>query len=199
MGKLLDKYLEELTTRDDEKEIKVRTNVAGAIIVKEGENGEKLVLLIQRSADDHWPLYYEIPRGGCDFGNRNSGKDEPIIKCLRRETKEECGLDVKPIKFIDKFSYIADQGTRESTQYNYLCEMTKPNQEVKLSKEHQDFKWVQSIGIVELMVLPEIKKSIIKVFNLDKQIVTYPESELSDEKIEEIINKRTRYQGRNSY
>ncbi len=188
MSRLLDKYLEELTDRDDEKNIKTRTNVAAAIIVKEGENGEKLVLLIQRSADDHWPLYWEIPRGGCDFGNRNSGKDEPLIKCLKRETKEECGLDVRPIKLIDKFSYIADQGTRKSTQYNYLCEMTKKNQEVKLSHEHQDFKWVQSIGEVELFVLSEIKKSITKVFNLDKQIVTYPESELSDEKIKEMID-----------
>jgi hypothetical protein len=37
-------------------------------------------------------------------------------------------------------------------------------------------------------VLPEIKKSISKVLNPDEQIVNYPESELVDSKINEIVN-----------
>lgn len=182
----LDKYLDELTVSDEDK-IKIRTNVGGAVVVKEGDNGESLVLLIQRAKEDHWPNFWEIPRGGCDFGKKDKTKQEPIIPCVQRECKEECGLDVVPIKMIDKFSYVADQGTRLSTQHNFLCEMKNPDQEVKLSHEHQDYKWVQSVGEVELYVLPEIKKTISKALNPEEQIVIYPENELSDDKISEVV------------
>jgi len=181
--KIIDNYLEQITTVSDEAKIEKRVNVACGLIMKKGEQGEILLLLIQRAADDHWPLHFEAPRGKCD-----NGPNEKVIACLKREVKEETGLDIKPIRFIDKFSYIADQGKRESTQYNFLCTMSRPNQEIKLSKEHDDYKWVSSIGEVELMVQPELKKSIVKVFNPDEKIVDYPETELSDEKIKEILD-----------
>lgn len=177
---MIDEYLKELETVSDEDKIKIRTKVGGAVIIKKGENDETLVLLIRRAADDHFPLHYEFPRGGCDYGNRDSGKDEPLIPCIKREAKEESGLDIIPIKFIDKFSYLADKGTRLSTQYNYLCRMKNPNQEVKLSKEHDDYKWVQTVGEIELHCLPEIKKTISKILNTDTQIVTYHDNELED-------------------
>ena len=102
-----------------------KVNVAGAIILKMGDEEKPMVLLIQRSADDHWPLYWEIPRGKCDKGD-----DRNITKCLKREVKEETGLDIKPVKFIEKFQYVADHGKRLSTQYNFLCTMENENQEV---------------------------------------------------------------------
>ena len=158
-----------------------RTNVSGAIIIKIGYEGKPMVLLIQRSGDDHWPLFWEIPRGGCN-------KDEGISKCLKREVKEETGLDIKPVKFIDKFQYKADHGTRISTQYNFLCIMKNENQEVKLSKEHSNFKWVYSLGEVEMMVLPEIKKSIAKAFSHD-QIINYDLDNEVMQKIEESFER----------
>lgn len=158
-----------------------KTNVAGGVIIKMGEEEKPMVLLIQRSGDDHWPLFWEIPRGGCNKG-------ENIIKCLEREVKEETGLDIKPVKFIDKFQYKADHGTRISTQYNFLCIMKNENQEVKLSKEHSNFKWVYSLGEVEMMVLPEIKKSIAKVLSHD-QIVNYDLDNQVMQKIEESFKR----------
>ena len=175
--KIIDEYLEFLY--GEENNVKKKINVAGGVIIKEGENGETMVLLIQRAHDDFFPDHFEIPRGKCD---KPIGED--LIHCLIREVKEETGLDIEPIKFIDKFSYLADKGTRESIQHNYLCKMKDPNQKVKLSKEHQDFKWVQTVGEVELFVLPEIKKTISKVLNQDAKIVEYPENE-EPEKIRE--------------
>jgi len=176
---ILDKYIKELTISDEAK-IKKRINVACGLIVKQGENGEILLLLIQRAADDHWPLHFECPRGKCD-----NGPNEKLIPCLKREIKEETGLDVEPIKLIDKFSYLADRGTRQSTQYNFLCHLKNQKQTIKLSKEHDNYQWVSSIGEVELMVQPELKKTIVKVLNTNEKIVDYPDSELSDEKIRE--------------
>jgi len=167
---------------NDEDKVETYVNVAGGVIIKEGENNESLVLLIRRAPDDHWPLRYEFPRGKCD-----KGSSEPLINCLKREIKEETGLDVIPLKFIDKFSYVAEKGTRKSTQYNYLCKMKDPNQPVKLSKEHDEYKWIGSVGEVELMVAPECKKTISKVLNTDIQIVNYSHGE--EEKITESYLK----------
>jgi 8-oxo-dGTP pyrophosphatase MutT (NUDIX family) len=160
-----------------------KVNVAGAIIIKMGAEEKPMILLIQRSGDDHWPLYWEIPRGKCDRGD-----DKDITSCLKREVKEETGLDISPVKFVDKFQYKADHGTRLSTQYNFLCTMDNENQEVKLSKEHSNYKWVYSVGEVEMMVLPEIKKSIAKAFNHD-QIINYDLDNEVMQKIEESIRR----------
>lgn len=179
--KLYQLYLE--GNISDEIKVKKFIRVAGAVIMKEDEeSGEKKILLLQRAKDDHFPLMYEIPRGKCD-----RGKHEKLIDCLKRETKEECGLDIEPQQYIDEFSYIADEGTRKSTQYNFLCKMKDPNQEVKLSKEHDDYMWVTSIGQVELSVMPEIKKTISKIFNTDIEIVNYPYNPKYEDTIKEYL------------
>ena len=167
----------------DEKKITKFINVSAAVIIKKGENDENLVLLIQRAADDHWPLHWEFPRGKCD---KPMGED--LKHCLKREVKEESGLDIIPIKLIDTFDYIADKGTRKSTCYNFLCRMKDENQKVKLSKEHDNFRWIQSMGEVELMVFADQKKTLSKALNTDKQIVSYPENNFTkNNSVEEYL------------
>ena len=163
-------YQEFLMGQDSEVEKEI--NVTGAVIVKTNEEETKSILLIQRSPEDHWPLIWEYPRGKCDKGDQNK-----LHECLEREVKEETGLDINIIRYIDKYEYLTDHGKRKSTQYNYLCTMKNPKQEVKLSKEHSDFKWVQSFGEIELLVPPEMKKTISRVLNKDYKIVNYPKTE----------------------
>jgi bis(5'-nucleosidyl)-tetraphosphatase len=158
MSKLLTSYLEQIYNTDYVKE---KVNVSAGIIFKEQRGEKPALLLIQRDENDHWPLFWEIPRGKCDNGN-----SEKLVPCLKREIKEETGLDVIPLKFIDKFQYTADKGKRLSTQHNFLCKMKNPDQPVKLSKEHQDYKWITTLGEAELLVLPDMKKSIAKAFEL---------------------------------
>lgn len=156
-------------------------NVSGAVILQTNDEGTKSVLLIQRAHEDNWPDVFEFPRGKCDKGDKNK-----LEQCLKREVKEETGLDVEILEYIDKYEYLADEGKRKSTQYNFLCKLKNPNQEIKLSKEHQDYKWVQSVGEVELLVPSEMKKTISHVLNQDQQIVNYPKTK---EVIEETQNK----------
>ena len=157
-----------------------KMNVAAGIIVKKDWDDTKRVLLIRRSPTDHWKLHYEVPRGKCDFG-----KKENLIHCLKREVKEETGLDIIPIHFIDKFTYTADKGTRQSTQYNFLCHMKDPNQEIKLSFEHDDYKWISSMGEAELNLLPELKVTISKILNQDVSSIVYKNNPLQNTNIEE--------------
>jgi len=181
--KIVNDFLEQIYDTD---KITKKVNVSGGIIFKEQRGQKPALLLIQRAADDHWPNFMEYPRGKCD-----NGPNEPLLKCLKREVKEETGLDVIPLKYIDKFSYIADKGTRLSTQYNYICKMKDPEQKVKLSKEHQGFQWITTPGEAEMTVLPEMKKSILKAFELvdpDTKIVNYPENDFTpDQSIEESV------------
>lgn len=166
-----------------DKDIKVRTKAAAAVIVRNDENGTKQILLIQRSASDHWPHFWEFPRGKCD-----RGENEETTNCVKREVKEETGLDINILGLIDKFQYIADGGTRLTTCYNYLCKLTNSNQKIKLSSEHQDFKWISQVGEAEMLVMPEQKKTIEKVLNPDSSIVSYPDNDFTqNNKIEEYL------------
>ena len=118
----------------------------------------------------YWPNVWEFPRGKENLGENN------IHATLKREVKEETGLDIYIIEFIDKYEYIADKGKRKSTQYNFLCKMKNPNQKIKLSFEHQDYRWITSVGEIELLVPSEMKKTILKVLNQDEKIIVYPNS-----------------------
>jgi 8-oxo-dGTP pyrophosphatase MutT (NUDIX family) len=168
------KLLEQIYNTD---KVEKKVNVSGGIIFKEQDDEKPALLLIQRAKDDHWPNFFEFPRGKCD-----DGPNEGLISCLKREIKEETGLDIIPLKFIDKFSYTADEGKRLSTQHNYLCKMKDPDQKIKLSKEHQGFQWITTPGEAEMIVLPEMKRAIIKAFEMidpDTQIVNYPENDFT--------------------
>ena len=65
MKKIYKQYLEAIMMNDEDK-VKIIIPVTAGLIVKEGENGEKLLLLIQRAKEDHWPNFWEAPRGKCD-------------------------------------------------------------------------------------------------------------------------------------
>jgi len=176
MNNVLNIYLEFLN--DVDKKVKKYVNVCGAIILKNNYEGTNSILLIRRSKTDTWSLTWEFPRGKAESG-------ENLEKCLKREVKEETGLDVDIIKFIDQYEYIADHGTRKSTQFNFLCKMSNPKQKVKLSFEHDQYRWVSSVGEVELLVPTEMKKTISKVLNTYDQIVNYKDNIADKEKIGE--------------
>lgn len=165
----------------DLSNVKYKMDAAAAVIIRLNENNYRQVLIIQRSKRDRWPNHWEFPRGKCDV------KGEDLFGCLKREVKEEVGLDVRPLRLIDKHQYTADEGERLTTCYNFLCEMVNPNQKVKLSREHQKFKWIGEVGEAELILLPEQKKTIEKVLNRGRSMVSSPGNK-STETIEEYLN-----------
>jgi len=174
-------YLESMI--GDEDKVEQVMNVAAAVITKEDENGTPMVLLIQRAADDHWPLHFEFPRGKCD-----QGKNEDVHKCLHREVKEETGLDVDIEMFLGKFVYYADQGKRKSICYNYQCKLKNKNQKVKLSHEHRTYKWITQAGEAELLVHPDQKRYIEKVLSTDNPIKNTPENDFTlNNKLDEYM------------
>ena len=176
----INKQLESIIA--DEQNVEKTVNAAAGVIMRIGDNNRTEVLLIQRASDDHWPLHWEFPRGKCD---KPIGED--LIHCMKREVKEETGLDVIPVEKIDVHEYLADGGKRKTFCHNYLCMLKNPDQKVKLSKEHDSFKWITEMGEVELMVMPEQKKTLEKIFHSDRSIVSYPHDQ-RNQTIEEYLN-----------
>jgi len=102
------------------------------------------VLIIQRSADDEVGANtWEFVGGKLDFG-------EDLEVALKREVKEESGLDI----LIDKLIYATTFKTHEYRQIvilAYLC--TATDETITLSTEHQNYIWAGKKELLEL--LPE--------------------------------------------
>jgi len=141
-----------------------KCNIAGGVILK--KMGEKnAVLLLRRSGDSTFAHHWEIPRGHCD-----KPKGEDIKHCLLREIKEETGLDVVPIRLLSQFRYSAEP----HPHFYFLCKMSDPSQEVTLRPdEHSEYRWVDSVAEVQLMVMPEVTKMIAQVLNPEDEMISY--------------------------
>lgn len=118
------------------------------------------VLIIQRSSDDSvFPGIWEIPSGKREFFEKS-------YNALVREVKEEAGIDIKVIQPLDVFEFKVDKKDeiRDSTQISFLC---KPfgNPKVKLSNEHQDYKWIAESEIEGFTSMSsELKDVLHKAF-----------------------------------
>ena len=91
------------------------------------------VLILKRSDyTKHKPLVWEIPGGRLRLG-------EDPIKALKRETKEETGLDIDIIQSLNIQHFTRDDG-QIITMIIFLCKALNNN--VELSEEHSDFDWI---------------------------------------------------------
>lgn len=119
----------------------------GAAIVFDG----KLLIMKRADHDDVFPSHYEIPGGGVDPG-------EDVLTAVKRETKEETGLDTCEIAdYAGAFDYTLDDG-RLVRQFNFFLVPTTTD--VLLDpNEHSVFHWweptdtayLDSIQITSLM------------------------------------------------
>ncbi len=107
----------------------------GSIIEKDGK-----ILILQRSKKDKsYPEAWGLVGGKLDQG-------EDIIDCLKREAKEEVGLDIDVLLPVDVASKVIND--EHIVSVVFVC--NPKSGEVKLSKEHQAFKWIDPKKAVEL-------------------------------------------------
>lgn len=102
--------------------------VATKAIIKNSEG--KYLILLKSSKEDINPNTYDIPGGRMSFGEK---PEEAVV----REVKEETGLNVKPQKVFEVWTF-----TKEDFQLvgiNFLCELT--DGDITLSEEHDEANW----------------------------------------------------------
>src|SRR3989344_5927641 len=107
----------------------------GAVIYRK-EGKKTLYLLLYRKAHEHYKEMWDFPRGLIEKGET---PEEDVI----REVKEETGI--KDLKFIEDFQEKIEWFYRKNNKLvfkeaTYYLAGTK-TEKVKLSFEHNGFKW----------------------------------------------------------
>jgi len=104
-----------------------RISVKSFIVNKKNE-----LLLIKRVNNDvHTPGAWEIPGGRLELG-------EDPFEGLKRETKEETGLDIEILNPLNIQHFTRDDG-QKITMIIFLCRPVSDS--VALSKEHAQYEW----------------------------------------------------------
>lgn len=127
---------------------------AGAIIYRK-EGKKILYLLLYVKAHEHYREKWNFPRG-------NVEKGETEIETVKREVKEETGIEDLGFKkgFKEKIHFFyRKNGKGISKEVIYFLAETK-TKEVKLSFEHNDFAWLSFEKAMERLT-----------FNNDKEVL----------------------------
>jgi nucleoside triphosphatase len=103
-----------------------------------------------------WPGMYVVPGGHVELGER---LEETVI----RETKEETGLDVYDLEFINFQEFIYDPAFWKHKHFiffDYACRTDST--EVKLNDEAEEYIWVEPKTALELPIDGYTRVSIEK-------------------------------------
>ncbi len=113
---------------------KIKLSVCGVIMYQ-----SKFLIVKRSETDDFLPNCWEFPGGGVEDG-------ETITEALKREIKEEIGLDISskyPQLIGISEEFMNEDKTERYLQLNYKIVMdTEPN--MILSSEHVAFDWAET-------------------------------------------------------
>ncbi len=120
----------------------------GIVTRKDRISGQTYILLIKRgSAGSTFPGYWALPGGGFD------DTDESLAGCIKREVKEETGIDV----IVDKLLFPMDQKDRDprfrALTFVHLCrpaETKGMKQKPVGGDDADDAKWFTVREAVEM-------------------------------------------------
>ncbi|XP_020652093.1 bis(5'-nucleosyl)-tetraphosphatase [asymmetrical] [Pogona vitticeps] len=110
-------------------------------------------LLLQTSYGTH---HWTPPKGHVDPG-------EDDLQTALRETQEEAGLDSTQITILEGFKKELNYAVRgkPKTVVYWLAEMKDCHTEIKLSSEHQAFRWLTLCEACQLAEYPDMQ-SVLK-------------------------------------
>lgn len=116
-------------------------------------NNNNEILLVKRALNDEFlPGCWELPGGGTNYG-------EIAQEALKREIKEECGLNVEIREPLTVNTYYIKDIQR--VEITFLCMIIDAQYSVELSHEHIDYKWVRK-NELDNIETTEYIKGIIK-------------------------------------
>ncbi len=120
------------------------------------------VLLVQRA---HEPLKgrWTIPGGMVEVG-------EELREAVRRELKEETGLDVEPGKLIEVFDRIQTVGRRVRYHFviaDYLCRLKGGR--LRPASDVLDACWASPRGLAEYDLTEKARSVILNAFRLTRR------------------------------
>jgi 8-oxo-dGTP diphosphatase len=121
--------------------------VTGTFIIE----GNKILLIKFNDTKGSWSGKWTVPGGKVEFGER-------ILDAVKREAKEETGLDVEPVKLIEVDEAIVGE-ERHYIFLNYLCKIV--GGKLKPSSDAADAKWFSKEEIEKIETNhPSVKRSL---------------------------------------
>ncbi|MEK6947800.1 MAG: NUDIX domain-containing protein [Nanoarchaeota archaeon] len=128
----------------------------GAVVFRK-ENTKVLYLLLYRKAHQNYMESWDFPRGLIQ-------KDESPEDAAKREIMEETSL--KDLKFIKGFKesikwFYKRDGNLISKRATYFLAESE-NKEIKISSEHDDFRWCSFEEASNIIKLKNTKEVLIK-------------------------------------
>lgn len=130
--------------------------VGGVIIDRRGR-----VLVVRRpSTEEVLPGFFELPSGKKELG-------ESTVSALKREIKEEVGLDIFEAQPFDLFDYEVEKPefVRETTQINFLVRLDAEDPKITLT-EHDLYQWLERSDLSLLKISDKTRETIEKAFSL---------------------------------
>ena len=96
----------------------------------------KLLIAKRSGSSKFLPGKYELVGGYIEFG-------ETIEEGLKREVKEELGVDINIENPFYVFTYISERGDKHAVEICYFAKMLDPSQPIKLDqREHSEYRWI---------------------------------------------------------
>jgi 8-oxo-dGTP diphosphatase len=118
---------------------------------------ENQYLLTKRRSPKSEFNKWQFPGGGLEFCER-------IEAAVKRELKEETGVDAKIIKRLDRvFEIIREKDNFHGVFFVYLCEMIDENQKIKINSEASEYGWFTKEEILQLDSLEGTKEMINEI------------------------------------
>ena len=104
-----------------------------------------------------WPGKYVVPGGHVELGER-------LEEAAIREAKEETGLDIRDLQFINFQQFIHDPAFWKHKHFIFFDFMCRTDSlEVKLNNEAQEHIWVKLDAVLHLPLDSYTRTSIEKI------------------------------------
>lgn len=134
--------------------------IEGIVFRQKGQSPEDIEFLLLKRTSQRGGFWQSVTGGA--FLKENK------IDALKRELKEELGIKEKDIKnIVDtnySFSFVDDDGDKLQ-EYVYGMEIS-PEQEITISKEHTETRWVTLKESLKLLKWRENKKGFKKLHKI---------------------------------
>lgn len=125
----------------------------GGILFRYSNANPKYLIIKHNKLDDHWGF----PKGRIE-------KEETSFETLKREIFEETGIKkfkvIKSLKFRTNYSFTFKKQKIEKSVVYFLLETKE--KKIRLSKEHDDYKWGNFEGILKLLNIDDLKQILVE-------------------------------------
>lgn len=118
--------------------------------------GNKALVAKRAATKSFLPGKFELPGGHVEFG-------ESIEEALKRELREEFDLDIILGDPYHAFTYLTNNGDRQSVEIDYLAQLADRNQKViPKPEEHSQVEWIEESEIDQFFAKNDDERIAVK-------------------------------------